>query len=517
MSSLVRPSTKDLGAYYTPDAIADVLAAWVVQTGRERLLEPSIGNGALLRASLAAGQKNLTGAKHLRFVGCDLDNDAISGVRDWLPDEHTLLLGDFLDFDPSNLGSFDGVISNPPFTRNHALPKVRRDELRRRFAIKGAAGLWVAFLLHSIRFLANGGRLAAVVPAASIFTTYGRDAIDRICGQFSYVEIRKIVDKPLWSSHAEERGVIVLAKGYRWGSCQRPETSRWLASGDRVADVYHSNPACFRDALEESVPLGSLATLSIGAVTGANKTFLLTEEERVAAEIATEDLRLVAARSRHITGLQISTDQLRDLALAGEKTWLLTPRDISKERAGVRARLATIPAEKRRTVVWLNKRSPWWAVDIGSGCDAIFTYMNDRGPRIVLADEGVLCTNTLHQMRFGPKTTLTQRMIVSLSMISSFGQLAAERVGRAYGGGLLKFELTDARRLPVLVGARSGTKSAFARANAAMEAGDAELARNIADAHLLPSVFGVSWKNAAAQMMVEALQMRSARRVGGGA
>lgn len=516
MSSLVRPTTKDLGAYYTPDAIADVLAAWVVQTGRERLLEPSIGNGALLRASLAAGRKNLAASDRLRLVGCDLDNDAISGVRAWLPPEHSLLLSDFLDLDPSCLGSFEGVISNPPFTRNHALPKSRRDELRKRFAIKGAAGLWVAFLLHSMSFLAAGGRLAAVVPAASIFTTYGRAALDRVCAQFSHVEIRKIVDKPLWSSHADERGVIILAKGYGLGTCQRPDSTRWLASGDRVADVYHSNPACFRDALETSVPLGSIAKLSIGAVTGSNKTFLLTEAERVAAGIATEDLRLVAARSRHVAGLRISTDKLRELAEAGEKTWLLTPRDISKERVGIRARLATIPAAQRRKVVWLNKRSPWWAVDTGDGCDAIFTYMNDRGPRIVLADDAVLCTNTLHQMRFLPETTLSQKMIASLSMISSFGQLAAERAGRAYGGGLLKFELTDARRIPVLVGARRGTKNAFARASAAMSAGDVELARNIADAHLLPSIFGSHWKKAAAQMMAEALQMQSARRAGGG-
>jgi hypothetical protein len=39
-------------------------------------------------------------------------------------------------------------------------------------------------------------------------------------------------------------------------------------------------------------------------------------------------------------------------------------------------------------------------------------------------------------------------------------------------------------------------------------------ARRIADALLLPSIFGVSWENAADEMMAEALRMRSARRVG---
>ena len=57
MNSLVRPTIKGLGAYYTPDVMADILAAWVVQTGRETLLEPCIGNGALIRAALTCAER----------------------------------------------------------------------------------------------------------------------------------------------------------------------------------------------------------------------------------------------------------------------------------------------------------------------------------------------------------------------------------------------------------------------------------------------------------------------------
>src|SRR5688572_19492572 len=142
MSSLVRPTIKDLGAYYTPDTIADILADWVVQTGHETLLEPSIGNGVLLRAALACAQLRSLGSSNLRLIGCDLDNDAIAGVRNWLTPDHTLLLGDFLCIEPQALEPVQGIISNPPFTRNHSLPKRLRDNLRKRFLIKGAAGLW---------------------------------------------------------------------------------------------------------------------------------------------------------------------------------------------------------------------------------------------------------------------------------------------------------------------------------------------------------------------------------------
>lgn len=515
MSSLVRPSNKDLGAFYTPDTLADILADWVVQTGRETLLEPSIGDGALLRAALACAEQRCFGSSNLRLIGCDLDSDAIAGVRSWLAPDHALLLGDFLDLEPEAVEPVQGIISNPPFTRNHALPKVRRDNLRQRFSIKGAAGLWVAFLLHAIRFLSPGGRMAAVVPGAAIFSTYGREALTRICNQFEHVEIRQIVDKPVWSSHAEERGAIVLARGYGAGSCLLPRATRWSASGNRLTDIHHVNPFCFRQALLGTRQLGDLATLSIGAVTGFNKVFLLSEADRRAAGIDTDDLTLVAAKGRHAKGLRISADELRKLAQEGEATWLLKPRDLIRSRRGVRSRLAQIPANKRRTVTWLNKRSPWWKVDTGSGCDAIFTYMNDRGPRIVIAEDDIRCTNTLHQIRFSPELSHDERLIVALSMISSFGQLAAECIGRPYGGGVLKFELTDARRFPILLRKDGRTKSAFAKADQAIRLGDMDKARRIADALLLPSIFGASWENAAAEMMAEALQLRSARRGSG--
>ena len=511
MNSLVRPTTKDLGAYYTPDTIADILADWVVQTGQETLLEPSIGNGALLRAALACAERKCFAPSNLRLIGCDLDKNAIVEVRRWLAPNHAVLFGDFLDIDPKTIEPVQGIMSNPPFTRNHALPKPLRDALRQRFSIKGAAGLWVAFLLHAIRFLSPGGRIAAVVPGAAIFSTYGREALIRICNQFEHVEIRQIVDRPLWSSYAEERGAIVVARGYGAGPCSLPSATRWTASGDRLADI-HANPACFRQALLSARRLGELATLSIGAVTGFNKVFLLSEAERLAAGIETADLSLVAARGRHAKGLRISGDELRKMASEGEGTWLLTPRDLT--RRGVRRRLAQIPADKRRTVVWLNKRSPWWKVDVGAGCDAIFTYMNDRGPRIVIAADDIRCTNTLHQIRFSPELSDNDRLIVALSMISSFGQLAAERVGRSYGGGVLKFELTDARRLPILLRRGARAKSAFAKADRAIRLGDMNEARRIADALLLPSIFGASWENAATEMMAEALEMRSARRFG---
>jgi hypothetical protein len=65
----------------------------------------------------------------------------------------------------------------------------------------------------------------------------------------------------------------------------------------------------------------------------------------------------------------------------------------------------------------------------------------------MIAADDIRCTNTLHQIRFSSELSDDERLIVTLSMISSFGQLAAERIGRPYGGGVLKaFEPTPSSR-----------------------------------------------------------------------
>ncbi|WP_277922998.1 N-6 DNA methylase [Sphingomonas sp. CARO-RG-8B-R24-01] len=509
MSAHAQIETKFRAAYYTPRTMADTLAEWVVQTGVERLLEPSIGDGALLRAALVRANLRASDQANLRFVGCDIDHKTLADVQRWLPPGHILIRQNFLDTDHDLIGEVDGVISNPPFTRNHSLPKAERDGLRDRFGYKGAAGLWVPFLLHAISFLKPGGRMAAIVPGAALFSNYGREALDLVCRKFEHVEVRQIVDKPLWSNHAEERGAIIFARGYGEGSSALPQATRWSAAGLQVAEI---KPRCFALALLGARQLSEIASLSIGAVTGSNKVFLMSEAERIEAGIALDDVTLIATRARHVRSLEVSEDDLRNLGRDGERTWLLTPRDITRTQVGVRRRLALIPPDKRRSVLWLNKRSPWWKVDHGPGCDAIFTYMNDVGPRIVIGATKLRCTNTLHQVRFLQDLTVDERQIVALSMVSSFGQLAAERFGRSYGGGLLKFELADARRFPILLrnGVRSG--DAFAQADRAIRAGDMDVARRIADALLLPPVFGLSWPKAAVEMMDEALKLRETRR-----
>ena len=505
------PHPKELGAFYTPRTIAEVLAEWVVRSGNERLLEPSVGDGALIEAALAHARSLRGEESHLRFLACDLDVNAITAVSPKLPAGSETRAIDFLQLDVASTGRFQGIVANPPFTRNHTLSATRRKILRDKFSVSGAAGLWVYFLIHALEFLQPGGRLAAIVPASALFSNYGRSVLKRLAYSFTSIELRQIVDKPLWINRADERGAIILADGYSQGSCELPNPVLWSSMGSSH-NLESDRDSVFQDIFPSCLPLDSLATIRIGLVTGYNSVFLLSEDERNSMGICRADVVPVVGRTRHVPGLSISSAELIDQASQGEKTWLLAPQDVSVRDSPVRRQLAKINARRRRDTLWFRKRDPWWQIEMGPPCSAVFTYMNDLGPRLVLVQDELRSTNTLHQVFFQNCVSAERRMMAALSMISTFGQIAAERIGRSYGGGVLKFELAEARQMPIFSSLDLSVEAPFAEADRALRTGDRERARNIADKAFLAPLLGKSWHSAIVAMELELAQRRTARR-----
>ena len=462
----------------------------------------------LIKACLLRSREVEERTSGISGLVCDVDSEAIRACKTFESNGFRTHLGDFLSLSPDVADQFDVVIANPPFTRNHSIDPTKRRELRERFKLSGAAGIWVPFLLHATSFLRMGGRLAAVAPASAVFTRYGQDMLSRLCAQFDLVAVCQLTSRTEWIGTAEERGCLIFAEGRSakgsasWETIQYGEHARDSASGEgqSIGGV--------EKLMAASHEMTELGEFSIGAVTGRNSVFLLSEQERVAFGIQKRDVRSVVSRAKHIRGTTISTTELRQLANAGEKTWVLYPAKLSPS---VEARLSMIPKPERSKVVWFSKRSPWWKVDLGNPCDAIFTYMNHRGPRLVLTKSRIFCTNTLHRFSFHKGIAEEQRASAALSLLSSFGQLMAEELGRAYGGGALKFELSDARKLPVILSTKSGASGALAEADVALRAGDYELATQIADQFLMPPILGRSWKKSIAGIQSEVKRRRMIR------
>lgn len=130
-----------LQRYYTPDALAERLVALLPVHGGSRVLEPSAGGGAFVRA---------LGAMTPHVYALDLDPRApvLQSRRVAVADRR---VGDFLAPLPAGWPRFDLVVGNPPYGEAEA-------HVRRAIEVVCPGGT-VAFLLR-LGFLASQGRRA---------------------------------------------------------------------------------------------------------------------------------------------------------------------------------------------------------------------------------------------------------------------------------------------------------------------------------------------------------------------
>jgi predicted RNA methylase len=142
---------QELGAFFTPAALADKLVKLADVQVDHTVLEPSAGRGAIVDALV-----RVTNARYLECVAIELDPANYKALLDSGSDY--IFKGDFLllstapavcskrgvctwNLPPETPASFDRIVMNPPFRR----------------------GADIEHVLHAWKFLKPGGRLVSVM------------------------------------------------------------------------------------------------------------------------------------------------------------------------------------------------------------------------------------------------------------------------------------------------------------------------------------------------------------------
>lgn len=182
---------KQRGTWYTPDALVTPTVERTLSPLLEqapaalRICDPAAGGGTFLVAALRALQRAgmPTERAALALHGVDIDSTAAvlaalavhEACGDAAPDPRALAAnirpGDGLRDLPD--GSFDAVLTNPPWETMQATPEARARiaALRPRFDHQGAGKLYTyrLFLERSHQLLRAGGRFGLVLPASLWF------------------------------------------------------------------------------------------------------------------------------------------------------------------------------------------------------------------------------------------------------------------------------------------------------------------------------------------------------------
>ena len=471
VDGLVEYSDRKLrGGYYTPSAIADVLAEWVARVNPTRILEPSAGDGAFIQA-LAPKL-----AQSARITSIELSGeDAVlaEGRGDHRID---VFCGDFFSWYESNTPDqyFDAVIGNPPFIRFQDFPERHREvsfELMREIGLNPnrLTNAWLPFVAVGTRALREGGLLAMVLPAELLQVGYAAELRKFLAGEFS--ELKIVTFREIVFPKIQQETIIVL--GVK-GRCRNAEVSfielddtcaltveRLHKNSDHVNELHHDKEKWLQYYLsntelglvreiEESGtfrPLGEYADVDVGIVTGRNQFFVLSEDQVERMELGQWTIPLVG-RSFQIPGLAIYRDEWDRLAEGGHKCYLLQLGSLDRNE---------LSSEALKYVQWgedqgfhkgykCRIRMPkWWNVPSVWAPDAFMLRQIHKGPRIISNGSGAVCTDTIHRIR--TKGWVSGKDLAAASM-NSLTSAFAEIRGRSYGGGVLELEPTEAESLP---------------------------------------------------------------------
>jgi adenine-specific DNA-methyltransferase len=518
------------------------MVTWIIRSKVDTLLEPSFGAcGFLIAACLRL--KHL-GCSHPlgQAAGCDTDPAAfrvLATLEHPPPPPKHFLKRDFLTVSPADfaIGNFSCLLSNPPFTRHHRIPPETKKALARNTVSNGVrlaktAGLWAHFLVHCLSFMQPHSRIGVILPTSFLFADYAEPLRILIRTRFARSLIIRLTYPAFASQEAQERGLIVLAEdfGCHSGSCTKTqraaselEAVRAVSSFDAETTKpgmrrgFRADPQRgayeFLSRTPVSQTLGELARFDIGVVTGANKTFVITQKIVEEWGLPADALKPIIARTSHLPGLCFTSRDHTELLSRGAPVWLFTPSQLGERHGPVRRYLSQVSRVDRRSILWFKKRERWFSPSAGEDPDAVITYMNGKGPKLALLTTSATCTNTLHRVWFR-RDRRVNRGLVSLSLISSYSQLFAELIGRSYGGGVLKIEPKASRAIRVVLPdnvSENDTHLLFDECDGLIRLGSFEDATALVDDFLLKPIFGAAWFSYRSELRDALCEARSLR------
>lgn len=456
------PENKSTGAYYTPPAVVERLAKWAARGGAAAsVLDPACGDGRFL--------SGLQGA-----TGIDLDAKAVRIARDNLPDAR-LFHADFFTWASRTSDRFDAVVGNPPFVRYQSFtgaPRRQALDYCRRVGVQlsGLASSWAPFVVASASLLQPGGRLAFVVPAEISYAVYARPVLRYLLGNFSRVGL--IATRQRLFGHLSEECWLLLADGHgapakglhlrlqdALGSPPEAIDSRFVTLAELQEEGFRIRPFLLGatalseyrrlSRLADVHRLGDLASLGIGYVTGANDFFHLRPSEAAAHRIPPELLRPAVRTGKDLGHGHIDAAIIASWYKQDRPYLLLDLSGVGGLTPALEAYLTSSRAVEARTSYKCSTRTPWYRIPDVTVPDAFLSIMSTTGPRLAANYAGAACSNSVHAVVF--RSPEAQGNVIA-AWQHPLVQLSAEIEGHALGGGMLKLEPAEARRILIPFG-----------------------------------------------------------------
>ncbi len=454
----------EIGQFFTPTPIAELMANAVHEVEPATVLDPGVGGGILLRA-VGEGPK---------LFGLDIDARAVELAAASMPGEHEIAVGDFLDAErwPLAKATFDAVIANPPYVRHHNLSAehkllARHYSARLSLKVSSLSGSYVYFFLEALLRLNEGGRLVFITPTEFLDVRYGqavKEALLNHCeiDEIIVLEMDELAFEGVLTTSAitiaTKRGSpsrrFRLVEGKLNGSIEK---GREIELSAKVASAALPWTPLLPSRAERIAPLldgrtarlGDYCRVRRGIATGDNSFFVMTRAEVEQWGIEEQFLVPVVLGSKDLpTTGPLDTDFHASRIEAGARGFLFfchDPIDALRETNALRyiehgQELGLHERFNCRT------RKPWYGVEPVPPPDFFTTYMSRNRARIVRNLIGARCMTSL--LNVWALSDVDPEALRPSLEDSTNAQLLRE-FGRTYGGGLAKIEPGDLVALPI--------------------------------------------------------------------
>ncbi|MDE0124096.1 MAG: N-6 DNA methylase [Bryobacterales bacterium] len=503
-----------LGTYYTPDDLATVLVRWALADGKGPLLDPSYGGCAFLEAAVRILSEKDLARPETQVYGVDIDPGCTETVRliEKLSDSNCIE-SDFLSVSPDELpGSpYAAIVGNPPYVRHHWISVGQRESARAAAAestlnLPATASLWAYFLLHSLRFLSPGGRLAMLVPEAILQADYAAPLRRLLADKFTSSRLIHVRDRMFVGT--DEAVVVAACSGFGGkGEIQTlcveslGDLHSVLTASERGRPPSYRFPPGVGDTGREAVTLlgridgssevrrfGEVAAIRVGVVTGANQHFIRSRGDLNALGLPESVRHRIVSRTRWLRGLEFTEEDHDEFVNGKAAAFLVRPKDPDEDRLvqrWIREGFEEGIAERYKC----SLRDDWFRVERPTPPDAFATCARTGWPLLVLNRAACQNSNAIHSVTWKPDFAGDPEA-VAVGFLTSAVAAWAELSGRRYGGGVLKIEPGTLKSAPIPV--VDGADDVFKVLDRSLRNGREQEARRIADDRVLREGIGLS-------------------------
>ncbi|UCH26494.1 MAG: N-6 DNA methylase [Trueperaceae bacterium] len=539
-------SDKERGAYYTSAQVARTLVRWAIRSANDTVLDPSCGTGVFLEA--ACSRVISLGGSSRTIFGIELEQNAYCQTASKLSvySKHppTLLRNDFFAIQNISLPAMKAVVGNPPFirfqrfkgdSRRQALDRAREVGV----TISPLTSSWAPFVVYACHFLQKDGRLAMVLPREILQARYARPVLE-----FLQKSFRNTTFISFWERlfpGLDQDTLIVLAEGHKQpfdgfffseldgiDTLEQDEheiatTARRiehvpLISGER--NIRHLQiPSTTLELYErltlhpKTVRLGEVSQIKNGHVSGANRFFHLSHETVREHRLPLEVLRVAIFNSRALQGPIFSQSDWSVASSQGNAGYLLhigdkVVHDTVHTYLNRKEALGLLQRYKLRT------RKPWYRIPGVTVPPTFLSYMSGERCWLIQNEANVVVPNTFHtvvphaEKNIGGDTNAPASLCSS--WLSSLTRLSTELEGHTLGGGMLKLEPSEAKRV-LLVSPTQGALD-LKTVNRLVRKDAWDQVQEMADRHFLEGILELSERECS--MLLEAVNLLSQERRG---